>query len=247
MVLAVALTAEERLITIRVKIKRAKKHLSELERVAGRYRDRYAHVVPAGAKPKSSQGKPNLIRLPIIHFDMLAMAGDVLHNLRSALDHVVYHLALVADPNASDDVLRKVAFPIGKSLEDYKTLRTRRLEGVIKPRAVKFIDSLKPYKGGNDALWRLNEASNIDKHRKLINVGVDILCEGDGFEGTFWLKADDPAFHSVFVPERKQLHTGIESPLELLIAERDALVPALHQLTNYVEALIEYHFKDFLE
>lgn len=242
-----ALTAEERLITIRVKIKRAKKHLSELEVVAEEYRDRYAHVLPAGANPKSSQGKPNLIRLPIIHFDMLAMAGDVLHNLRSTLDHLVYHLALVANPNASDDVLRKVSFPIGKSLEDYKTLRARRLEGLIEPRAVKFIDSLKPYKGGNDLLWRLNEASNIDKHRKLISVGGDILCEGDGFEGTYWLKADDPAFQSMFVPEGKQLDTRIELPFRYQIAERDALVPALHQITNFVEALIEYHFKVFLE
>jgi hypothetical protein len=202
-------------------------------------------VVPAGEHP-IAQGKPNLVRLPIIHFDLLAMAGDVLHNLRSALDHLVYHLALVADPDASDDVLRKVAFPIGKSLEDYRTLRTRKMEGVIESRAVEFIDSLKPYKSGNEALWRLNEANNIDKHRKLISVGKDILCEGDGYEGHYWLKADNPPFNSIFVPEGQELHTGAKSPIEVHIADREALVPALHQLTDYVETLIE-RFSIFLE
>jgi hypothetical protein len=37
--------------------------------------------------------------------------------------------------------------------------------------AIHAIDATKPYKGGNDALWRLNRLNNIDKHRLLITAG----------------------------------------------------------------------------
>ena len=38
--------------------------------------------------------------------------------------------------------------------------------------AVDAIDAIKPYKGGNDTLWRLHGLNNIDKHRLLITVGL---------------------------------------------------------------------------
>src|ERR1700730_8967806 len=114
-----SLSAEERLIPVRVKVKRAKKHVADLEKAAEDYRDAYAHVVDRDAG--------GMRKLPIIHFDMLAIAGDALHNLRSALDHVVYNLALVANPNVSDETLRTVAFPIGKSREEYPHQRTREI------------------------------------------------------------------------------------------------------------------------
>ncbi len=243
-----ALTAEERLITIRVKIKRAKKHLAELEEAASSYRDAYTNVPLPNQSLGFSQGLPQFIRLPIIHFDMLAIAGDVLHNLRSSLDHVVYNLALIANPNASDEILRKVEFPIGKSLEHYESIRSRKIEGVIEPRAIKFIDTLRPYKGGNDELWRLHETNNIDKHRKLNSVGSDILCDGEGFSGYYWLKTDKPAFAGVFVDRRQQdaqLSTG-KPIIQPRTVKGEALIPTLHRLVDFVEGLVE-SFRPFLE
>jgi hypothetical protein len=37
--------------------------------------------------------------------------------------------------------------------------------------AVNLIDSVKPYKGGNDLLWKIHELNRIDKHRLLVTVG----------------------------------------------------------------------------
>lgn len=241
------LSAEERLIPVRVKIKRAKKHLAELEAAAETYRDSYTHVAVTEENPKFAQGEPNLRKLPIIHFDMLAIAGDVLQNLRSALDHVMYNLALVADPNASDTVLGEISFPIGKSLESYKSLAGRKVERLVEPRAMEFINKLQPYRGGNDALWRLHETNNIDKHRRLIAIGTDILCDGDGFDGYYWLKDDNPPFESVDLSERDKNAeiTGFKSLIHLEAAKREALIPTLHQLTEFVETLIET-FKPYL-
>jgi len=240
------LKAEERLITIRVKIKRAEKHLAELEAAAEKYRDSYNHVAVAGENAKFAQGEPNFRKLPIIHFEMLAVAGDVLHNLRSALDHVMYHLALVANPNASEAVLRKISFPIGDSLHGYKSLRGK-IKGIIEPRALQFIDGLKPYKGGNDALWKLHETNNIDKHRGLITVGTHILCEGEGFDGYYLLKADSPSFATVDTSEgeRTAKNTDFRSLMHHQAAKSGALMPTLHQLTEVVASLVE-QFKVFL-
>jgi hypothetical protein len=244
-----SLSAEERLITIRVKIKRAKEHLAELEGRANTYRNSYRHVVGPDERPGFAQGEVKLRKLPIIHFDMLAIAGDVAHNLRSSLDHLVYHLALVYNPDVPDEVLEKVAFPIGQSLERYESLRRRKLDGVIEPAAIKLIDGLKPYKGGNDVLWRLQEMNNIDKHRRLISVGTDILCDGDGFEGYYWLRDENPSFASVFAPERQQKpqRCGVKALIQPHADEREALIPSLQQMTNFVDDLIEHHFKVFLE
>jgi hypothetical protein len=243
-----ALNAEERLITIRVKIKRAKKHLAELEEAAGSYRDAYSQVPLPNQSIGTSGGVPQFIRLPIIHFDMLAIAGDVLHNLRSSLDHVVYNLALIANPNASEDILRKVEFPIGESLEKYETLRRRKIEGVIEPRTIKFIDGLKPYKGGNDVLWKLHETNNIDKHRNLVRVGVDILCDGDGFDGYYLLKANAPPFTGVYADRREQdaKLPAVGGVVQAHIGEGEALIPTLHYLVDFVEGLVE-SFRPFLE
>ncbi|MFZ1126004.1 MAG: hypothetical protein WAN59_12765 [Candidatus Baltobacteraceae bacterium] len=36
------------------------------------------------------------------------------------------------------------------------------------------ITGLKPYRTGNDLLWSINRANNLDKHEKLISVAIDI-------------------------------------------------------------------------
>jgi hypothetical protein len=239
-----SLTAEERLIQVLVKVKRAKKHLSELEISAERYRDEHVRYVD---EPRLgfSQGEPDVKNLPVIEFEMLAIAGDVLHNLRSALDHIVYQLALVANPAVSEETLRKVAFPIGKSLDDYKSLRSRAtLLKAIEPRAAQFIDSLRPYKGGSESLWRLHEMNNIDKHCRLLGVDTEIMCEirdGHTIKGYYLLKTDNPPFSTISVPEREVYKepVSIQSLVQRRDDERKALIPTLQLLIAAVESYVE--------
>jgi len=235
------LSAEERLIRIRVKIKRAKKHLTELEALAETYGDTYAQVVRAKDHTKFSQGPPKFVKLPVVSFEMLAIAGDVLHNLRSALDHTVYQLALVRNPKTSLKRLRETCFPIGKDVHTYKSIAGGKVKGVIEPRAMHFIDGLKPYKGGNDSLWLLTELNNIDKHRRLIAVGRNVLCEGEGFFGGYWLKDNQAPFTRAGLPKRGKntQFTGIKSLLQFQAVKRKTLIPTLVELTDFVESLVE--------
>jgi hypothetical protein len=232
------LSARERLIPIRVKIKRANKHLKELEEAAETYRDSYTNI--ALDYSGFAQGEPNLRKLPIIHFDMLAIAGDVLQNLRSALDHVMYNLALVANPNATEATLRKVSFPICNSSVEYKANTRKRLKRLIEPRALDFIDALKPYKGGNYLLWKLHSTNNIDKHRKLITIGTEILCEGEGFFGQYSLKDKNPSFDKVDIPEatKSMKISGFKTLMHLQTIKREALIPTLHEMVDFVDDLV---------
>jgi hypothetical protein len=86
--------------------------------------------------------------------------GDALHNLRAALDHLVWQLVEANGHTAG----RNNAFPIADDDSKYRSIIGQSLSGVG-PSAVKAIEALKPWKGGNDPLWLLHQLDIQDKHR----------------------------------------------------------------------------------
>src|SRR5205823_12088781 len=94
--------------------------------------------------------------------------GDVLQNLMSALDHLAYQLVCVG--MGSDGPFDHVYFPITDSVAEYEAQKRHKVRG-MRPDAIRAIDAIKPYKGGNDILWRLYKLNNVDKHRLVIAVG----------------------------------------------------------------------------
>ncbi len=95
--------------------------------------------------------------------------GDVLHNLRCTLDHLAYQMVLASDRHESRR-LDQVSFPICESQDKYEK---RKRSGdpflsCLAPAAMNAVDQLKPYRGGNDRLWWLNQLNNIDKHRMIL-------------------------------------------------------------------------------
>jgi hypothetical protein len=122
------------------------------------------------AKPYSfdpeERGEDLLVRLRIRmnvppHFGV--MAGDSLHNLRSALN-ILWKAALTG-------AVRREDFPIssdGEALESRLQKLLRR--GYAQPDVLQIIRDLKPYRGGNETLWKLSELNNLDKHQALLVV-----------------------------------------------------------------------------
>lgn len=100
-----------------------------------------------------------------------AFIGDILQNLRSALDHKAYELFKAN----SNELGRHIYFPIEKSKETYEAIKERRTHGMSQ-KSKDFIDLIKPYKEGNYILWQLHELNNLDKHRT-------IITSGSGFNG----------------------------------------------------------------
>jgi hypothetical protein len=96
------------------------------------------------------------------------LVGDYLYNLRSALDHLVYTLAVA---NLGEPLPEKIArgseFPIFNDAISYAKGQSRKIGGIA-PEAQKTIEEFQPYHARrlrSHPLWLLHELSNIDKHR----------------------------------------------------------------------------------
>ncbi len=212
---------------VRAKVERAKQHLHSLEEQLLPYRNKTTVVAYRGG------GTANV---PVLSFNILTTAGDVVHNLRTALDHLAHQLVLVGSPEGTPP--RQIEFPILDSKEDYEKRKASKTRG-MRADAVQAIDELKPYKDGNPVLWRLRELDNIDKHRRIIAVGEECLLEGDWVGWSpYLLKADEPHFASVQDSPETDLRSS-----ELLgdpeIIERKTLQPTLREMVTYVEYIVE--------
>jgi hypothetical protein len=177
-------------------------------------------------------------------FDAVATAGDIVHNLRSALDHLAYQLVVVG---SEKEPSRRVEFPIAKDFATYEAEKTKKVQG-MRPIAIKAIDNVKPYKGGNEPLWRIHELDNIDKHRTLFSVAHDYLFFADWFDGDYWFKTDAPHFAGVFDEQMENdMQLEIDKAVgETKVASGNSLLPSLHQMVDFVEELVAY-FKPLLE
>jgi hypothetical protein len=165
----------------RLKIARAKKHLNELEGELGNYSNRHPYEA---VRDRKSQKNPNIGRFRLRMTEdpdpMLAVIiGDVLFNLRSALDHLAVALA----PRRRKS---KAFFPIalidpwkesGADPDSGDIPQNRRsFESAITGmpgEAVAFIKSIQPYNLPPDVadlhfLYVLSRLENADKHRQLI-------------------------------------------------------------------------------
>ena len=91
------------------------------------------------------------------------MIGDVLHNLRSGLDHLAWKLVEVSGNTPSRDT----AFPIFKISESWGGHSRKRVAGMSKS-IVTVIEGMQPYRRGDKAaktaLWILHDLNIRDKH-----------------------------------------------------------------------------------
>jgi hypothetical protein len=236
------LSAESKLVLVRIRIERAKKHLADLEADIAASRDKSKHIVIArGSVPVTGffQGEPPVVKIPRLPVDIFSGAGEVIHDLRSALDHLAYQLAKVGTPSVEPS--RKVAFPIAKSAHSYEFIKPDRVAG-MRPDAVAFIDALQPYKGGcnGDTLWRINELDNINKHKTHLTVAHDYLLVADWMPGDYLVPASSTApFEGV-----EGFDAGVQEDLQLEVEkvfsdpQRDALLPSLRHFVEYIDKLV---------
>jgi len=162
--------ADHRLAEICVKVDRAKKHLSDFEVELRAFLD--SEPYKTGTKPDPKI--PKAIKYYIVSaadppLTLAAIAGDVVHNLRSALDHLAFHLVSVSKSQPG----KKTGFPIFENSSEYEAQSHGKVKG-MSTAAVEAIDRCKPYKGGNDAMWRLHELDIVDKHKSLFIAGVHV-------------------------------------------------------------------------
>ncbi|MDP8983180.1 MAG: hypothetical protein M3O35_21605 [Acidobacteriota bacterium] len=101
---------------------------------------------------------------------MEEIVGDAINNLRAALDHAAYGIAV-----ASGRVKpRHTYFPFAGTAAKFD-VSARGLCKDVPDEIFTLFRALKPYKGGDDILWALNQIAIGDKHKLLTAMGSAVF------------------------------------------------------------------------
>ena len=162
------------LLGSRLKVARAKEHLDELEPELRAYFEREPYRV--ADQPDVEDGWMVIRIIGVTeHPDPMwsVRVGELIHDLRSALDNLVWQLVLVngKDPGEHNQFPIYTEPPKGRSRFFRKATRLDDMLAGVDPSAVATIKELQPYHGRHmhrqhrTALAWLATLSNIDKHR----------------------------------------------------------------------------------
>ncbi len=162
-------TVDERLKQIIPKIDRAKEHTAELKRQLNTFFSSNPFKVGAKRDPQTQRLIYYIVSAEPIPDVISLVVGDVIQNLRSALDHLAYQI-VCNDTGEKPPKPNAIYFPIADDFTRYEAKKNNNLEGAH-PDTIAAIDALKPYKGGNDTIWALHRLNNIEKHRVLLTAG----------------------------------------------------------------------------
>lgn len=152
----------------KLKLERAAEHLQDFDRAAAAYLNSKPCAIIVelfrGLEQTGTQSWNARIRKPVpIRFSTLI--GDLVHNLRTALDLLVCDLVRINGKSA-----KQVYFPFCASAADLPhAIRERKIHRAG-PDIVAAIENLKPYTGGNIALRAIHDLDVTDKHHALLPV-----------------------------------------------------------------------------
>jgi hypothetical protein len=230
--------ADVQLAMIQAKTARAKHHISQVENIASE------KISPGFLSSfKDSKGKSSgQGRVRVIPIELIMSAGDAIHNLRSALDHLAWQLSHWENWKPTE----RCAFPVGNSLADYNHKKAKAVEG-MSSEAKNAIDLLKPYKNGNDLLYAIHRLDIVDKHHQIFVFGYRDVISGLPFPGTLSALTDQPAhFLGIFAGDFVGYDKNLEqSPAAEVQGSRMPLIPALNEMLIYTENVIQ-EFKPLL-
>lgn len=241
----------------KLKIKRANQHIAELNSVLVEFikTDFYGFRVEHDAQSGYYSlylniTKPLPCEIPLI-------IGDAIHNVRSALDLAACEIVVIAGGTPT----KRTNFPFHKSRQELEAIIN---SGEIKIAGADIIDLIlnviKPYKGGNDALYGLHQLDITDKHRLLIPIfSVTALKRMyltagslifENFSATIGDGGEIGILHTPNKFEFKVQDYG-EATCHILfnkgqIFEGQSVIPTLHQLSQLVSRVIETIEKAYL-
>jgi hypothetical protein len=228
------MTADERLALIRRKVEWAETHFQNLEVVKNRFIERTPYTI--GSEPDSKAGHEGLHRFFPTSFEevdpnIALIAGDIIHNLRSALDHLACHLVAVA----GNPILDETAFPIFRGDEIHEATFRRKVEG-MRDSAKNKIRATEPYeKGKGRNLWALHRLDIADKHHALLTIpyqvsGIIVPSREGSFDFVFPRFAapnfgDALEIGKTFVVCTLEDYKNMKIPFDVAITEPNVIEP----------------------
>ena len=254
--------ATSKLPSALLKINRAKEKIDDLQVALEDFLKSEPYKVTADNNPQTGQKAWRVTRCDEIPARIPIIAGEVVHDLRTALDYVAFQL-FTAGLYCSSSSERDISFPVSADVTKHES-KLARIVNTSRNDIAQAFDALKAYKGGNGhAFWAINELDNISKHRMLLTAGVAI--EAIDFrsappEGFFSSMHPDLAqalglsFIRIRPPSRLRIKTGdvlmgsnehVQLDFtftvtfdEVGVIEREPLVKTLNDFANLVGCVI---------
>ncbi len=207
---------DDPLLGARLKIERARQHLESLQHETRVFTDSNPYRTVIEPDPETGD---QVVRIRLaqperrIPLRLGLIAGDAIHCLRSALDHLAWQLAVIGDgPD------RFTRFPLFDDAHEYRRQEHRVLHGIVKGHRAR-IEALQPYhvkvrveagtlldRGDpritNVALMAIGRLDNADKHRLILPITSIAAWREPKFKGvkratgTYpgeWVRVEDGA------------------------------------------------------
>jgi hypothetical protein len=162
-----------------LKLNRAEEHLHAIKELVDAFAE--SDFYDSVTEPHREQGVLNVrarnVRQPPPEISLLV--GECAFNFRSALDQIAFAMASGHTKPLPEKFAKSSAFPIFNNGPQYRGRggppASRKIRGMSR-KGQAIIERLQPYHGRKTprlrALWRLEELSNIDKHRLIHTTGA---------------------------------------------------------------------------
>lgn len=209
----------------KLKIARAKRHITEFE-------ESIPHYLATNSAKASATVEGNTVKWAFEYTGSPAewgpIVGDVIHNLRSALDLAAVECVRL---NGGDD--REVYFPFAGEEASLDKMIFKRGLGRAHPSVVSFVKSLRPFKGGNALLRALHDLDVQDKHHAIIPTGVSY----SGPIISLWNDAGEPEISVVGDPNTPS-QISFVFPAGTAFAGHE-VIPTLHEFVGLVDGIVD--------
>lgn len=237
---------------VRAKLQRAHKHFSEFDEI----RQRWVNTDPGEiVHEKDLDAREYLVickRAPVPPSEMGVVIGEMVHNLRSCLDNLIYVLAIQETKQDPPPHWQRLEFPIFSKEADFKRQWQERLS-IFSEDARTLIKELQPFKEhshnlSSHGLWVLHELDIIDKHRRLSVVGQQprqINLDADSPITVTYIHrgplVDDAVLIRYVTDGSQDVHVHTEFALDVAFYEPDVFpnYPLVIPLLGFLQELTE--------
>jgi hypothetical protein len=246
----------------RAKLDRAENHLRGFEEEVRTFLGPNLYSIQSDRYPETRHYEFRVhFSRAVPHIRWGVLVGDIVHNIRCALDYVAWELAEAEGESMPND--RRTMFPLfidPRLYERHGKPRIRRLG----ERAQTMVERLQPYRRENryaDPLWLLEELDSADKH-KLLTVtliavkdgiltyhvplkyrvdGTTFLIQGDIVEGANvgTLSFAEPPSGYPPMPQDSDVHVHIDLAIDVIL-RRSPDDPARYLALEFLRAMLRH-------
>jgi hypothetical protein len=150
------------------KVARAKEHVENLKLAVRAFLDEGPYVAIGYDEPETGDRVVRFNASLEVPPRISIIVGDVIHNLRSGLDHLAWQICLACSGTPN----RNTCFPIFEEKPPQIEAEIARKIPSARSEVIDLIKTLEPYKRGKgQKLSQLHQLDLIDKHRLLVATG----------------------------------------------------------------------------